>query len=84
MPGYSHHSWNGRLDYQHKTRRKGERLTLSYMLALTRQHTDQEDTYSALQNVPFAYSHILRSERERFTERTIENDDVVGGIKKSN
>ena len=26
MPGYSHHSWNGRLDYEHKTRRKGERL----------------------------------------------------------
>ena len=43
MPGYSHHSWNGRLDYEHKTRRKGERLTLSYMLALTRQHTDQEN-----------------------------------------
>ena len=74
MPGYSHHSWNGRLDYQHKTRRKGERLTLSYMLALTRQHTDQEDTYSALQNVPFAYSHILRSERERFTEHTLQAD----------
>ena len=29
MPGYSHHSWNGRLDYEHRTRRKGERLTLS-------------------------------------------------------
>ena len=41
MPGYSHHSWNGRLDYEHKTRRQGERFTLSYMLALTRQHTDQ-------------------------------------------
>ena len=25
---------------------------------------------------------ILRSERERFTEHTIENDDVVGGISK--
>ena len=37
MPGYSHQSWNGRLDFEHKTRREGERLTLSYMLALTRQ-----------------------------------------------
>ena len=34
MPGYRHHSWDGRLDYQHKTRRKGEMFTLSYMLAL--------------------------------------------------
>ena len=48
MPGYSHHSWNGRLDYEHKTRRKGERLTLSYMLALTRQHSDQENTYTEI------------------------------------
>ena len=46
MPGYSHHSWNGRLDYQHKTRRKGELLTLSYMLALTRQRTEQENSCS--------------------------------------
>ena len=45
MPGYSHSSWNGRFDYEHKTRRKGERFTLSYMLALTRQHTDEENTY---------------------------------------
>ena len=50
MPGYSHHSWNGRLDYEHKTRQKGERITLSYMLALTRQHTDQENTYADLAN----------------------------------
>ena len=46
MPGYSHHSWNERLDYQHKTRRKGELLTLSYMLALTRQRTEQENSCS--------------------------------------
>ena len=43
---YSHHSWNGRLDYQHKTRRKGELFTLSYMLALTRQRTEQENSCS--------------------------------------
>ena len=53
MPGYSHSSWNGRLDFEHKTRRKGERFTLSYMLALTRQHTDQENTYSEQVNAPF-------------------------------
>ena len=55
MPGYSHHSWNGRFDYEHKTRLKGERLTFSYMLALTRQHTDQENTHSDMQNVSFPY-----------------------------
>lgn len=74
MPGYSHHSWNGRLDYEHRTRRKGERLTLSYMLALTRQHTDQENTYTDLLNTPFPYSGSLKTERERFTEHTLQAD----------
>ena len=74
MPGYSHHSWNGRLDYEHKTRLRGERLTLSYMLALTRQHTDQENTYTELQNVSFPYTGSLMNERERFTEHTFQAD----------
>jgi len=74
MPGYSHHSWNGRLDYEHKTRRKGERFTLSYMLALTRQRTEQENTYSDLFNAPFAYNWSLQQERERFTEHTFQAD----------
>ena len=74
MPGYQHHSWNGRLDYEHKTRRKGERFTLSYMLALTRQHTDQENTYTELQNVSFPYTGSLMTERERFTEHTFQAD----------
>jgi len=74
MPGYSHHSWNGRIDYEHKTRRKGERLTLSYMLALTRQHTDQENDYTNLVDAPFSYSRSLQTERERFTEHTFQLD----------
>lgn len=74
MPGYSHSSWNGRLDYEHKTRLKGERFTLSYMLALTRQHTDQENTYSELVNPTFAYTGSLQTERERFTEHTFQAD----------
>ena len=74
MPGYSHHSWNGRLDYQHKTRRKGELFTLSYMLALTRQHTEQESSYTDLQNAPFDYTSKLQNLRERFTEHTFQAD----------
>ena len=74
MPGYNHHSWNGQLDYEHKTRRRGERFTLSFMLALTRQHTDQENTYSDMVNAPFAYTWSLQQERERFTEYTLQAD----------
>lgn len=74
MPDYQHHSWNGRFDYEHKTRRKGERFTLSYMLALTRQHTNQENTYTGIVNAPFSYSGIMMTERERFTEHTFQAD----------
>ena len=74
VPGYNHHSWNGRFDYQHKTHLDGERLTLSYMLALTRQHTDQENAYTDLYNVSFPYTGSLMRERERFTEHTFQID----------
>ena len=74
MPGYSHHSWNGRLDYQHKTRRKGELFTLSYMLALTRQRTEQESNYTDLQYAPFDYTGMLKNLREHFTEHTFQAD----------
>ena len=76
MPGYEHNSWNGRLDFQHKTRLNGEKLTLSYMMALTRQHTEQEDTYSAIYQVPFNYTGFLTRERENFNEHTFQLDYV--------
>ncbi|MCH5307755.1 MAG: TonB-dependent receptor [Prevotella sp.] len=74
MPGYSHQSWSGRLDYQHKTRLKGEQLTLSYMLALTRQHTDDETSYGNIVGKPFDYTGHLQNTRERFTEHTLQVD----------
>lgn len=76
LPSYNHHSWNGRLDYEHKTRRKGEQFTLSYMLALTRQHSEQEDEYTNLQNAPFDYTRALTYSREHFTEHTFQADYI--------
>ena len=76
MPSYSHHSWNGRMDYEHKMRRAGERFTLSYMLALTRQHTEQETNYTDKVNFPFSYDGSLLNVRERFTEHTFQFDYV--------
>ena len=76
LPSYNHNSWNGRLDYEHKTHRKGELLTLSYMLALTRQHSEQEDNYTNTQNVPFCYTGLLVNTREHFTEHTFQADYI--------
>ena len=76
MPSYSHHSWSGRMDYEHKMRRAGERFTLSYMLALTRQHTEQETNYTNMVNFPFSYDGSLLYVSERFTEHTFQLDYV--------
>ena len=76
LPRYNHHSWNGRLDYEHKTHKKGEQLTLSYMLALTRQHSEQEDNYTNMQNAPFDYAGMRINSREHFTEHTFQADYV--------
>ena len=76
VPSYNHNSWNGRLDYEHKTRRKGEMFTLSYMLALTRQHAEQEDNYTNMQNAPFNYTGLLVNKREHFTEHTFQADYI--------
>lgn len=76
MPSYSHHSWNGRLDYEHRTHRKNEKITFSYMLALTRQHSDQETTYSNQVDFPYLYDGFLQKSRERFTEHTLQLDYV--------
>ena len=76
LPSYNHNSWNGRLDYEHRTRRKGELFTLSYMLALTRQHSEQEDTYTDMQNTPFNYTGLIAGTREHFTEHTFQADYI--------
>ena len=70
----SYQSWNGRLDFEHKTRRKGERLTLSYMLALTRNHGGLEHQYSEKYHAPFNYTGKMMTDSERFLEHTFQID----------
>lgn len=70
----SYQSWDGRMDYEHKTRRKGERLTLSYMLALTRNHGELEHQYSEKYNALFNYTGKMMTDSERFLEHTFQID----------
>ena len=74
LPDYMHHSWNGRMDFQHKTKRDGEQFTLSYMLALTRQQTLQQTLYTEADGVPFDYTGYNLASQEHFTEHTIQAD----------
>ena len=75
-PGYSHLNIGGRFDYQHKTHLDGEILTLSYMLAATRQHTTFRQMYNNMVNFPVNYTSYDQNTRERFTEHTFQIDYV--------
>ena len=75
-PGYSYLDIGGRLDYQHKTHLDGEILTLSYMLAATRQHTIFRQMYNNMVNFPVNYTSYDQNTRERFTEHTFQIDYV--------
>ena len=75
-PGYSYLNLGGRFDYQHKTHLDGEVLTLSYMLAATRQHTTFRQAYSNMVNFPVSYTSYDQNTRERFTEHTFQIDYV--------
>lgn len=76
LPSYNHHTWNGRIDYEHKMSRDGERITLSYMLALTRQNAERETNYTKTQNFPYDYSGFLQDSREGFSEHSFQFDYV--------
>ena len=75
-PGYSVIDIGGRFDYQHKTHLDGEILTLSYMLAATRQHTIFRQMYNNMVNFPVNYTSYDQNTRERFTEHTFQIDYV--------
>ena len=64
------------MDYQHKTHLDGEILTLSYMLAATRQHSIFRQMYNNMVNFPVNYTSYDQNTRERFTEHTFQIDYV--------
>lgn len=74
MPRYGGMSWNGRADWEHRTSRKDEVLTASYMFSTTGQHEEQYDSLINLVNPPFDYTAYSKWGRERFIEHTWQLD----------
>lgn len=70
MPLNSYYSFNGRFDYEHKTRVKGEALTLSYMLSTSRNQSDSENRYHDMENMPVDYQGTFNHGKENFWEHT--------------
>lgn len=75
-PSYSYFDFNGNLNYQRLTKRKGETFTLSYMISTTNQNSEQHTEYYDIVNPPFAYSETHSDFDLSFIEHTFQVDYV--------
>ncbi|MDE7135672.1 MAG: outer membrane beta-barrel family protein, partial [Muribaculaceae bacterium] len=67
-------SFNGGINYQRMTRRKGETITLLYQIANSRNKSDQESTYDNLFNFPAPYHAMIALSDQKFLEQTAQAD----------
>ena len=68
------YNFDTRVDYQHKTHRKGETITLSYMLSAFRNKNKDNSRYTDLTNMPVEYYGIDQNGKENFNEHTLQLD----------
>ena len=68
------YNFDTRLDYQHRTRLKGETITLSYMLSAFRNKNKDNSRYNDLVNMPVTYYGIDQDGKENFNEHTLQLD----------
>ena len=74
LPNNDYLNLDGRFDFQHKTHRKGEALTLSYMLSTSSGNDEMRSQYLEEENAPMTYSGLNRDGHERFWEHTWQLD----------
>ena len=68
------YNFDTRMDYQHNTHRKGESITLSYMLSSFRNKNKDNSRYTDLTNMPVDYYGIDQDGKENFNEHTMQLD----------
>ena len=68
------YSLDGRVDYQRRTRLKGETITLSYMLSAMRNKSKDNSHYDDMLTLPVPYTGILQDGKENFNEHTFQLD----------
>lgn len=66
----SYLDFNGGLNYQRSTRRKGETFTLSYLISSTRQTQESMSVYEDGVNMPVSYTGTSNDFTLRFMEQT--------------
>jgi len=67
----NYYNLDGRIDYEHRTHRRGETITLSYMLDTWRQ---QANNLSQYDDAPANYTGINQDDSQRFAEHTLQLD----------
>ena len=68
------YSFDSRMDYQHRTRLKGETITLSYMLTAWHNKNKDNSRYTDIFNMPVPYYGIDQDGKEDFNEHTLQLD----------
>ncbi len=74
FPSYRYFDFSGNLNYQRLTKRKGEAITLSYMISTTNQARDQYIYYYDKFNAPFEYDENKSAFDLNFIEHTFQAD----------
>jgi hypothetical protein len=69
-----YYSIDTRIDYQHLTHRKGEAITLSYMLDASHNKNKSNSLYTDPFNMPVPYSGVDQDGKEDFNEQTVQLD----------
>ena len=68
------YNFDTRMDYQRRTRLKGETITLSYMLSAWRNKNKDNSQFSNIVNMPVPYYGIDQNGKENFNEHTVQLD----------
>ena len=69
---WSYFDLNGGFNYQHNTHRKGENITLSYLISTNRQRSNSQNHYSNMENMPVDYTGVYSDSKLNFTEQTFQ------------
>ncbi len=66
--------FDGAVNYQRSTRRKGETITLSYQVSTTKQKNEADTYYLDMVNCDFGYTSRYYNTNLRFLEQTVQAD----------
>ena len=69
-----YYSVDARIDYQRLTRRKGETITLSYMVDASHDKSNSNSQYIDLFNMPVPYNGVDQNGKADFNEHTVQLD----------